>query len=42
MMKVHKLMKGIREGRITVNPPKKKTEEETYQMWKDDDDIPEK
>lgn len=42
MMKVHKLMKGIREGRITVNPPKKKAEEETYQMWKDDDDIPEK
>lgn len=41
MMKVHQLMKGIREGRIVVNP-KKKVEEDTYGIWKDDDDIPEK
>lgn len=41
MMRVHQLMKGIREGRITVQP-KKKVEEDSYQMWKDDDDIPDK
>ncbi|CAN0121144.1 unnamed protein product [Ascophyllum nodosum] len=42
-MKVHQLMKGIREGRITVHPKTQTEEEEdTYQMWKDDDDIPEK
>lgn len=41
MMKVHQLMKGIREGRIVVNP-KKKVEEDSYAIWKDDDDIPEK
>eukprot|EP00752_Nemacystus_decipiens_P003314 g3067.t1 len=41
MMKVHQLMKGIREGRIVVNP-KKKVEEDSYGIWKDDDDIPEK
>ena len=36
-------MKGIREGRITVHPKTQTEEEEdTYQMWKDDDDIPEK
>ena len=40
-MKVHQLMKGIREGRITVNP-KKKVDKDSYQIWKDDDDIPEK
>eukprot|EP00904_Undaria_pinnatifida_P011154 jgi/Undpi1/7169/HiC_scaffold_22.g09643.m1 len=41
MMKVHQLMKGIREGRISVNP-KKKVEKDSYQIWKEDDDIPEK
>ncbi|CAN0166898.1 unnamed protein product, partial [Hapterophycus canaliculatus] len=41
MMKVHQLVKGIREGRIVVNP-KKKVEEDSYGIWKDDDDIPEK
>ncbi|CAM9623299.1 unnamed protein product, partial [Ectocarpus sp. 12 AP-2014] len=41
MMKVHQLMKGIREGRIVVNP-KKMVEEDSYAIWKDDDDIPEK
>jgi len=40
-MKVHQLMKGIREGHIVVNP-KKKVEEDSYGIWKDDDDIPEK
>ena len=34
-------MKGIREGRISVNP-KKKVEKDSYQIWKEDDDIPEK
>lgn len=40
-MRVHQLVKGIREGRIVVNP-KKKVEEDSYGIWKDDDDIPEK
>lgn len=42
MMRVHQLMKGIREGRIQVKPKKQEEKEETYQMWKDDDDIPDK
>lgn len=40
-MKVHQLVRGIKEGRIQLNP-KKEVQMETFQMWRDDDDIPEK
>lgn len=41
MMRVHQLVKGIREGRIQVNPRKKEAKD-SYQIWKEDDDIPDK
>ncbi|CAM9761463.1 unnamed protein product, partial [Choristocarpus tenellus] len=43
MMKVHSLVKGIKEGRIVLDKKKGKDQNpETYQIWRDDDDLPDK